>query len=155
MFPSTPCHDENGPRYISPLSIVTADGSNGIDLRYESHSLEKTAPGVEHLTITLQDRGQATTVELHMRVYHDEDTIEQWLVLKNKTGKPIQVPRLSSLYFQADAKKEIHLEWYSSYTYQSLVSVPLANGPFFSISGRSSASSNSRRSKSPVCQESA
>ena len=119
MFPSTPCHDENGPRYISPLSIVTADGSNGIDLRYESHSLEKTAPGVEHLTITLQDRVQAITVELHMRVYHDEDTIEQWLVLKNKTGKPIQVPRLSSLYFQADAKKEIHLEWYSSYTYHT------------------------------------
>ena len=119
MFPSTPCHDENGPRYTGPISIVTADGSNGIDLRYESHSLEKTAPGVEHLTITLQDRVQAITAELHIRAYGAEDTIEQWLVLKNKTGKPIQVPRLSSLYFQADAKKEIHLEWYSSYTYHT------------------------------------
>lgn len=119
LFISTPHHEGNGPRYNSPLSIVTADGSNGIDLRYESHSRETNAPGVEHLTITLRDRVQPITVELHMLVYHEDDTIEQWLVLKNHTGKPIQVPRLSSLYFLADAKQEIHLEWYASNEYHT------------------------------------
>ena len=119
LFPSMPCHDENGPRYTGPISIVTADGSNGMDLRYESLSSETSAPGVEHLTITLQDRVQAITVELHIRAYAAEDTIEQWLVFKNNTGKPIQVPRLASLYFQADAKQEIHLEWYGSNEYHT------------------------------------
>lgn len=45
-----------------------ADGSNGVDLRYESHSSETPAPGVEHLTINLRDRVQAITVELHTRL---------------------------------------------------------------------------------------
>ncbi len=49
----------------------------------------------------------------------NDDTIEKWLVLKNKTGKPIQVPRLPSLYFLADATQGIHLEWYGGNEYHT------------------------------------
>ena len=117
LFTSTPCHLGNSPRFISPLSIVTDDGSSGIELIYQSHELDQSHADYEHLTITMRDQLHPITVELHQKAYVNEDTIVQWMVLNNGLESPIQVPRLDSLYFRADAKKDIYLEWYGSNEY--------------------------------------
>lgn len=114
LFSPTPCHLGNGPRYLSPLSIITDDGSNGIELIYQSHALDQSQADVAHLTITMKDRLLPITVELHQKAYVNDDTIEQWMVVNNGMDTKLQVPRLDSLYFRADAKKGIHLEWYGS-----------------------------------------
>lgn len=114
IFPTTPHPEENGPRYISPLSVITADGSSGLELFYQSHTYTKPKSGVEHLTISLCDSIHPIQVELHMRTYFETNIVEQWLVLKNGMKSVIKVSRLDSLYFRANANKGIHLEWFES-----------------------------------------
>jgi len=117
LFTATPCRLGNSPRFISPLEIVTDDGSSGIELIYQSHELDESHTDYTQLTITLRDQLHPISVELHQQAYLNEDTIVQWLVLNNDLASAIQVPRLDSLYLRADAKEDIYLEWYGSNEY--------------------------------------
>jgi len=119
LFTSTPCRLGNSPRFISPLSIVTDDGSSGIELIYQSHELDQSHADYAHLTITMCDQLYPITVELHQQAYVNEDTIVQWMVLRNGLESPIKVPRLDSLYLRGDAQKDIYLEWYGSNEYNT------------------------------------
>ncbi|NWK55632.1 alpha-galactosidase [Verrucomicrobiaceae bacterium N1E253] len=119
LFSPTPCHLGNGPRYLSPLSVITSNGSNGLELSYQSHTLTESKPGVQYLKVVLKDSIHPITVELHQKAYRDENTFEQWLVLKNDMEASVQVPRLDSLYFRGNAKRGIHLEWYGSNEYHT------------------------------------
>jgi alpha-galactosidase len=119
VFSATPCHTGNGPRYLSPLKVVTVDGSTGIELLYKSHSVKDVASGIECLTITMQDFVLPVDVELHIQVYKELDVFEQWYVLKNNSENPLQVPRLDSMNFRANASDGIYLEWFESDEYQT------------------------------------
>ena len=67
LFTATPCRLGNSPRFISPLEIVTDDGSSGIELIYQSHELDESHADYTHLTITLRDQLRPISVELHQQ----------------------------------------------------------------------------------------
>jgi alpha-galactosidase len=119
VFPSIPYRPGKGPKYLSPLAIIAADGSTGIELLYASHSAEELAAGIEHLTITTRDTVLPLEVELHIQVYKELDVFEQWYVLKNGSSDPLQVPRLDSMNFRAKADEGLFLEWYESDEYHT------------------------------------
>ncbi|MBT3193298.1 MAG: hypothetical protein HN341_12150, partial [Verrucomicrobia bacterium] len=119
VFPSIPYRPGKGPKCLGPLSIVTPDGSTGLELRYASHALKQVASSIECLTITMQDALLPLEVELHIQVYKELDVFEQWVVLKNGSADPLRVPRLDSMNFRANAEDGIYLEWFESDEYNT------------------------------------
>ena len=105
------CH---GPRYNGPLAVSLPNGDGALELVYESHRVTQESSNVAYAVVLLRDRQAPVRVELHVRAYRDESVIEQWLVLKNGAGKPLQVKRLDSLYLQGTDSDQMFLEWYES-----------------------------------------
>jgi alpha-galactosidase len=112
--PAEPAGNNNGPRYAGPIEWLLPNGDRAIELRYQSHEVKEVEPGIQHLVIRLKERVYPLDVELHLRAYADVDVFEQWLVVKNGMEMPIYLPRLDSMYWQANAKQPIFLEWYAS-----------------------------------------
>lgn len=114
LFPTEPHRDGNGPRYQGPIEWRLPNGDRAAELLYESHEIQEESPAVRHLVVQLRERVYPLEVELHLRAYKDVDVFEQWLVVKNGLSEAIYVPRLDSMYFQAEAERSIFLEWYES-----------------------------------------
>ncbi|CAA6677608.1 MULTISPECIES: alpha-galactosidase [unclassified Lentimonas] len=112
--PAEPAGNNNGPRYAGPIEWLLPNGDRAIELRYQSHEIKEEEPGVQHLVIRLKERVYPLGVELHLRAYADVDVFEQWLVVENGMETPIYLPRLDSMYWHANAKQPIFLEWYAS-----------------------------------------
>jgi len=105
------CH---GPRYNGPIAISLPGGDSSLQLVYESHRLTSESSNVEYAVVMLRDRQVPVRVELHVRAYRDESVVEQWLVLRNGTAKPVYIKRLDSLYLQGQDGDKTFLEWYES-----------------------------------------
>jgi alpha-galactosidase len=114
LFPGKPARYGNGPRYQGPIAVLQNDGDTSFEPLYVSHISKQEAPGIEHLTITLRDRVLPVTVELHMRVYAEQNVFEQWQVITNGQQRSMRVPRLDSMYWQAKAEGALNLEWFES-----------------------------------------
>jgi alpha-galactosidase len=118
LFPfepaAEPAGNNNGPRYAGPIEWLLPNGDRAIEMVYQSHATKQERPGVEHLVIQLKDKVYPLDVELHLRAYAEVDVFEQWMVVKNGLKLPIHLPRLDSMYWHADAKEPIFLEWYAS-----------------------------------------
>jgi len=97
-------------RYGGPVSVTLPNGDNFPELVYDSHSITKESPGVEHATVVMRDRTSPLRVELHVRAYQDESIIEQWTSLSNNMDKTVLVQRLDSAFFQT--ADNTHLEWF-------------------------------------------
>ncbi|VGO18857.1 alpha-galactosidase [Pontiella sulfatireligans] len=119
LFPYGPCHPTNhrgnGVRFKSAMEVIQSNGDFRIEPIYVGHQVQEESSDIQHLTIRLKDRVYPIDVELHVRAYVEHDIFEQWLVVKNRTDKPIAVPRLDSMYWQANAKDGVYLEWYESW----------------------------------------
>jgi alpha-galactosidase len=105
----------NGPRYQGPVSLLPADGDPGLELIYDSHTTVQDAPGIEHLTFIMRDRVRPIRLELHLRAYAAENIIEQCIVVRNGTNRPLKVQRLDSAYWPGTAKAGLFLEWYDNH----------------------------------------
>uniref|UniRef100_UPI00356347D9 alpha-galactosidase n=1 Tax=Pontiella sp. TaxID=2837462 RepID=UPI00356347D9 len=118
LFPfepaAEPAGNNNGPRYAGPIEWRLPNGDRAIEMVYQSHAVKEERPGVRHLVIQLRDKVYPLEVELHLRAYAEVDVFEQWQVVKNGLGQPIRLPRLDAMYWHADAKTPIFLEWYAS-----------------------------------------
>ena len=112
--PAEPAGNNNGPRYAGPIEWLLPNGDRAIELRYQSHEIQQEAAGVQHLVIQLKERLYPLVVELHVRAYTEVDVFEQWLVVQNNMSEAIQLPRMDSMYWHADAKQSVFLEWYAS-----------------------------------------
>ena len=114
LFPSQPWRNGNGPRYNGPAALVCANGDTALEPLYVSHSSQQESEGIEHLTILLRDAVNPIDIEMHLRIYAELNIIEQWQVMRNGMDKPIKVPRLDSMYWQARVKDGVYLEWFES-----------------------------------------
>lgn len=112
--PIEPAGNNNGPRYTGPIEWLLPNGDRAIELVYQSHAVKEECPGVQHLVIQLKDKVYPLGVELHLRAYAEVDVFEQWMVVKNGMNKPIHLPRIDSMYWHADAKQPVFLEWFAS-----------------------------------------
>lgn len=85
------------------LSITHADGHVSTELSFVSHRSEKTADGITLTTVLLRDPVYGTEVTLFYKTYANENTFEQWSVIKNAEKQPVTLEKYASsnLYFTA------------------------------------------------------
>lgn len=99
------------------IEIVHEDGSFTSDFLYDSFSITDTKPAfanlpgsysedgkVEHLLVTLKDRGYGLTLELHYYVYPECDVITRSARLVNQGEHPVTLKRLMSLQLDFAAR---------------------------------------------------
>ena len=114
LFPANPCRSGNGPRYRGPITIIHPNSELSLELIYEKHSIMTEGAGIDHLIIVLRDRLLSVQLELHVRAYASENIFEQWLVVTNGDDRPLQLPRLDSLYVPGQTVGGIFLEWFDN-----------------------------------------
>src|SRR3954469_12627182 len=59
------------------IRVVHSDGNPSLDLKYISHDV-KEQNGVSTTTIVLKDPVYPVEVDLHYKIYYDEDVMETW-----------------------------------------------------------------------------
>ncbi|MDD2799619.1 MAG: alpha-galactosidase [Bacteroidales bacterium] len=86
------------------LTITHSDGNVSTELQYVSHTVQQTTPDIKIVSIILQDPVYKTTVELILKVYIDEDVIEQWSVITNHEKGPFTMQKYASANLSFIAK---------------------------------------------------
>lgn len=78
------------------LNIAHADGHVSTELKYVSHRSEKTAENVTLTTVLLRDPVYGTEVTLFYKTYANENTFEQWAVIKNGEKQAVTLEKYAS-----------------------------------------------------------
>jgi alpha-galactosidase len=97
------------------IRMVHADGNPSLELRYVSHSINKTDENISTTNIVLKDPVYPVEVILHYKVYFNEDVFESWTEIKQKEKKPVLLTKYASsvLHFNADEYwlTQFHGDW--------------------------------------------
>ncbi|MGV3589146.1 MAG: alpha-galactosidase [Adhaeribacter sp.] len=97
------------------IQVTHSDGNTSLDLQYVSHKVQKTDKNVSTTSLVLRDPQHPLEVTLFYKVYHDEDVIEQWSVIRNNQQGPVTLHKYASanLYLSADRYwlKHYHGDW--------------------------------------------
>ncbi|WP_247236655.1 alpha-galactosidase [Telluribacter sp. SYSU D00476] len=101
---------------VEPAIRVThTDGNTSLDLQYVSHSVQKTDNNVSTTSILLRDPAYALDVTLFIKVYAEEDVIEQWSVIKNNEKGNVTLHKYASANLYVSAKdyylNHYHGDW--------------------------------------------
>lgn len=83
------------------IAVVHTDGNNSLDLKYETHKVEKTSDGASLTTVTLKDPVYPFFVELFFKTWQKNDVIEQWSVIRHNEKGNVTLNKYASanLYF--------------------------------------------------------
>ena len=86
------------------LKVIHSDGNTSLELLYDSHTVQKIDANVTLTSVVLKDPTYAVEVTLLYKTYANENTIEQWSVIKNKEKGAISLEKYASanLYFNGD-----------------------------------------------------
>ncbi len=97
------------------IQVKHADGNNSLDLKYVSHSFKKQDENVSLLTVVMKDPVYAFEVDLHYKIYFNEDVIEQWSTIKNNEKGNVVLKKFASanLYFKGENfwLNQYHGDW--------------------------------------------
>jgi alpha-galactosidase len=91
--------------FLEPAIRVThGDGNTSLELIYESHTTQKIDDNITLTTVFLKDPTYAVEVVLYYKIFANENTIEQWSLIKNKEKSTISLEKYASanLYFAND-----------------------------------------------------
>ncbi|MBS5736683.1 MAG: alpha-galactosidase [Clostridiales bacterium] len=92
------------------IEIINPDGSNIVDLKYDSYEIIPGKPelsglpssyceagdNAETLKITLKDEVSNIFVHLYYAVFEDFDVITRWTVVENRSGGTVEIARVMS-----------------------------------------------------------
>ena len=86
------------------IAVIHADGNTSLDLKYESHTIEKIDTNIEVFTIKLKDQVYPFSVDLFYKVYTNEDVVEQWCIIRHEEQGNVRLDKFASanLYLKAD-----------------------------------------------------
>lgn len=86
------------------IQVTHADGNSSLELKYISHQVTKIDDNVTQTAILLKDPAYPVEVTLFYKAYFNENTVEQWAVIKHQEQKNITLQKYASanLYFSAD-----------------------------------------------------
>jgi alpha-galactosidase len=97
------------------ITVVHADGNTSLDLRYESHKMQKIDDNVSLLSIELKDPVYPFWVTLYYKTYAQEDVVEQWSRIHHKEKGAVTLSKFASanLYLKAGSYwlRQYHGDW--------------------------------------------
>ena len=100
------------PAYGGPVFLEFSNGDSMFFPVYESHTRIIDSVNVEHLTFILKDPRYAFKMEMHIKVFKNENIFEQWITILNENESTISVLRLDSALIQFANVPNMHIEWY-------------------------------------------
>lgn len=87
------------------LSIIHANGSLVTDLVFEKKITNKAQSGVTHTIIYLKDKAYALQVELHCKIYFNEDVVSQWVEIENNEPQSVILQNVYSSFLNLTGGK--------------------------------------------------
>ncbi len=94
---------------VNAISVASADGSRGIDLRYKKHSILDSKYSIQGLpyvrgnqdkahtlVITLEDETANITVDLYYGVFEDKDVITRSAIITNNGREAVKLEKAAS-----------------------------------------------------------
>lgn len=113
---SSPYTPAGSKSLLEPAIAVThADGNNSLDLRYETHKVEKISDDVSLLSIVLKDPVYDFQVTLYYKSYFKDDVVEQWSVIRHREKGNVVLQKFASgsIYLKADGfwLNQYHGDW--------------------------------------------
>lgn len=127
---------------VPALSIINTDGSDCVDLRYQSHkiyegkyslpelpSFHGGEQGIDTLELTLTDPCTKIAVTLLYGVYESCDLITRAALIKNQGGSTVQINRANSFNLDFDSDQLEILTFYGSWgNERNLERTPVRHG---------------------------
>ncbi len=97
------------------ITVIHADGNTSLDLKYESHKVEKQENNVNLTSIVLKDPAYPFWVTLFYKAYLNEDVIEQWSTIRHKEKGAVTLSKFASANLQLKAGgywlRQYHGDW--------------------------------------------
>ncbi len=97
------------------IRMTHNDGNPSLELKYDSHTVEKPEPDITLTRIVLKDPEYPVTVTLNIKAYMKEDVIEQWVEIVQRESKPLIIYNYASSMLHFDAVKywltQFHGDW--------------------------------------------
>ncbi len=86
---------------LPAIQVIHADGNHSLELKYISHTEEKTPDGATLTRILLKDPVYPFTVTLCYKVWPTDEVVQQWSEIKHSESKPVILEKYASaeLYF--------------------------------------------------------
>lgn len=138
------------------LEIENADGSNLVDLRYESHTVVKGKPAIpglpavyaeqadecETLVITLRDAVSNVTVDLYYCVLEAYDILTRYACIRNGGAEALQIRRAMSASVDFDHTRYDVISNYGTHCRERQIERHALQHGRFTLSSRRGASSH-------------
>ena len=97
------------------IRMTHNDFNPSLELKYISHTSEKTDDNVTITRILLKDPEYPVEVTLVVKTYAKEDVMEQWVEIVQKEAKPVTIYNYASSMLHFDAEKywltQFHGDW--------------------------------------------
>ncbi len=78
------------------ITAIHSDGNTSLDLKYESHKVEKINDNVSLLSVSLKDPVYPFWVTLYYKSYANEDVVEQWSSIRHKEKGNVTLSKYAS-----------------------------------------------------------
>jgi alpha-galactosidase len=97
------------------ISVIHADGNTSLELKYQSHKVDKQDNNVYLTSVVLKDPVYPFWVTLYYKAYIKEDVIEQWSTISHKEKGPVTLSKFASANLQLKAGdywlRQYHGDW--------------------------------------------
>jgi alpha-galactosidase len=116
--------------YFEPaIHVVHADGNPSLVLKYQTHTVRQSAPGVTETIVTLQDDRYPITVKLHYEAYARENLIKTFTEISHREKKPVTLSKYASSLLHFNRASYLLTEFSGDWASEARPSdVPLAFG---------------------------
>ena len=151
------------------LEIINPDGSNIVDLKYDSFEIIDGKPGLEGLPsvysengddiktlkVTLKDGISNILVHLYYAVFADYDVITRWAVVENASAAEVKISKVMSMTVDFDNMRYDVISNYGSWCRERhLERGPVKHG-LFTTGSRRGASSHTHNPFMIICDKTA
>ena len=97
------------------IRMTHNDGNPSLELKYVSHSTEKTDANTTLTKILMKDPVYPVEVTLNIKAFAAENVLEQWVEIVQKEAKPLKIYNYASSMLHFDADKywltQFHGDW--------------------------------------------
>ncbi|MEH6305301.1 alpha-galactosidase [Olivibacter sp. CPCC 100613] len=97
------------------IEVRHVDGNQSLDLKYVSHQFVDVDDNIRELQIRLKDAVYPFEIDLHYRVYQQEDVVEQWCTIRHYEKGRVELVKYSSANLNLKADnfwlKHYHGDW--------------------------------------------
>ncbi|GGF29287.1 alpha-galactosidase [Flavobacterium limi] len=95
------------------IRMTHNDGNPSLELEYQSHTIQKVDGNTSEMTIKLKDPKYPVFVNLHYKIFFNENVIESWTEIQHQEKKSVTLYNYASSALHLDAEKYWLTQFYS------------------------------------------